>query len=159
MNKNILFNFTEMSVKDKASKMVVKQFEKAGIDVVSQDVLPKVKRTSGISYREMLITFGDSQKIMFRIKSPGDIYQVLINGRLIPIKNQDNHVKAVTELVQKLTSGRAAFQKRQAKLKVKAPPKPSKPSKPRVIKTLTEKRDGLKETIAQVREEIRLLVA
>jgi hypothetical protein len=157
MNKsNLLFTFGDMSVKDRAAKQVMKYFARAGAPVVSQDVDPKVKRSSGISYREMTLTFADSQTVVFRIKDPGDIYQALINGKVVPIKNQDDHVKAVAEIVATLDAGRTKFQAKLAKAQVKIPPT-IKTAAPKLMQVLVEKRDGLKSAIAEVRAEIAVL--
>jgi len=152
-NKNLVFDFKEMSVKDKALKQVNKYFSRAGANVVNQDISPKVKRSSGIGFRELLLTFADNQTVLFRIKDPGDIYQVLINKRLTPIKNQDDHIAAIGEIVGKLDAGRTAFQKKLEKLKVKTPPK-IKTAAPKMLQVLTERRDNLKEAIAAVKDEI-----
>lgn len=152
-NKNLLFTFSDLSVKDKAAKAAIKYFTRAGANVVDQDVSAQVKRTAGISYREMKLTFADSQTILFRIKQSGDIYQVLLNGKLIPIKHQDDHVAAIAELVQMLDSGRTKFQAKLAKAMVKLPPA-IKTAAPKMLQVLTEKRDSLKEAIAEVRLEI-----
>lgn len=154
--KNLIFTFADMSVKDKAAKQVTKYFSRAGANVVSQDVSTQVKRTSGISYREMTLVFADSQKIVFRIKQSGDIYQVLLNSKLTPIKHQDDHVGAVTELVQIMDAGRTKFQIKLAAAQVRIPPA-IKTAAPKMLQVLTEKRDGLKNAIAAVREEIAAL--
>jgi len=150
---NLLFSFEDLSVKDKAAKAVMKYFSRAGANVVSQDVSTQVKRTSGISYREMLLMFSDSQKVLMRIKQSGDIYQIMINGKLMPIKNQDDHVKAVSEIVAMLNAGRTKFQAKMAAAIVKLPPT-IRTAAPKMLQVLTEKRDGLKSAIADVRAEI-----
>ncbi len=158
MNKgNLLFTFEEMSsAKDKAAKQLMKYFARAGAPVVTQDVDPKVKRSSGISYREMSLTFADSQTVKFRVKQSGDIYEVQVNNKLVPIKNQDDHVKAIAEIVAMLDAGRSKFQAKLAKAKVKIPPT-IKTAAPKLIEVLTQKRDSLKEAIAEVRAEIALI--
>ncbi|MFZ4539531.1 hypothetical protein [Propionivibrio sp.] len=156
--KNLLFSFEDMSVKDKATKQAMRYFSRAGANVVQQDVLPGVKRSSGISYREMVLTFSDSQKIVMRVKQSGDIYQTLLNGKIIPIKNQDDHVAAIAEMVNAMETGRTKFQKMMAAISVKPPPG-IRTAAPKVEVALTEKRDTLKLAIAAVREEIAALVA
>jgi uncharacterized coiled-coil DUF342 family protein len=152
-NTKLLFSFNDLSVKDKAAKAAIKYFTRAGVQVADQDVSTQIKRTSGISFREMKLTFADSQTILFRIKQSGDIFQVLLNGKLTPIKNQDDHVAAITELVKMLDAGRTKFQEKLAKAAIKLPPS-IKTAAPKMLAVLTEKRDGLKEAIAAVREEI-----
>lgn len=159
MSKNLLFSFDEMgSQKDAATKKLVQYFSRAGNNVVQGDVSPGVKRTSGISFREMLLTFADSQKVIIRIKQSGDIFQVLLNGKTLPIKNQDDHIKAIAEISQVLDAGRAKFQKLMATVKV-SPPAGIRTAAPKMEQVLTEKRDSLKSAIASVREEIASLSA
>lgn len=153
MNKNLLFSFDDLASKDRAVKKAAQYFTRAGANVVSQDVDPKVKRTAGISYRELTLTFADSQTVAFRIKQSGDIYQVLLNGKVTPIKSQDDHVAAVAEIVKMMDSGRTKFQAKLAKAQAKLPPS-IKTAVPNIRKQLEEKRDNLKAAIADVREQI-----
>ncbi|MGZ8220074.1 MAG: defense against restriction DarA-related protein [Methylobacter sp.] len=154
--KNLLFSFGDLSIKDKAAKKAMQYFSRAGANVVAQDVDPKVKRTNGISYREMTLTFADSQIIGMRIKQSGDIYQVLLNGKVVPIKSQDDHVAAIAELVKMLDAGRTKFQAKLAKIQVKLPPS-IKSAVPTIRKQLEEKRDGLKAAIDEVLAEIAVI--
>lgn len=155
--KNLLFSFEDMGSKsDAATRKLVSYFHRSGNNVVQGDAVATIKRSSGISYREMILTFGDSQKVILRIKESGDIYQVLLNDKVIPIKNQDDHVKAIAEISQALDAGRAKFQMAMSKIKVN-PPAGIRTAAPKMEVVLTEKRDGLKVAIANVREEISKL--
>lgn len=154
MSKNLLFSFEDMGLKsDKATRNLVKYFARAGNNVVQGDAITTIKRTAGISYREMVLTFGDSQKVILRVKQSGDIYQVLLNDRIIPIKAQDDHVAAIAEIVQVMDSGRKKFQDSLVKLKAKLPAG-IRTAAPKMESVLTEKRDGLKVAIETVRAEI-----
>lgn len=152
--KNLLFNFEEMaSSKEKIAKIIGRQFAMAGQNIVQTDISESTKRSSGVSFREMTLTFADSQAITLRVKQTGDIFQVLLNNKVIPIKNQDDHAKAVAEIAQNLDKGRAQFQKKLAATKV-AVPKGIKTAAPKIEQVLTEKRDSLKEAIQAVNDEI-----
>ena len=151
--KNLLFTYEDLSVKDKATKQAGRYFSRAGATIVQQDVSTVAKRTSGVSYREMTLTFADSQQVVLRIKQSGDIFQVLLNGKLLPIKNQDDHAKAIAEIVQAMDAGRSKYQKLLAAAKVK-PPAGIRTAAPKMEQVLTEKRDSLKAAIADVREQI-----
>ena len=84
--KNLVFSFEDMGLKsDKATRDLVKYFTRAGNSVVQGEAVATIKRTAGISYREMVLTFADSQVVIMRIKQSGDIYQVLLNGKVIPV--------------------------------------------------------------------------
>ena len=88
-----------------------------------------------------------------RIKPTGDVYQVLLNGSVLPLKNQDEHQKAIEEIASKLDGGRAAFQKKLARTKVTIPAGIRNTVK-ESEKALTEKRDALKEVIADLDKKI-----
>ena len=156
MSKNVVFKFDEMSNKDKATKAVSSIFKRAGAEVVQVDVSTGVKRTSGISFRELSLTFADSQVVVFRIKQSGDIYQVVLNGKVKPITNQDDHTAAIGEIVKAMESGRSAFQKKLAKAKVKLP-NSIKTTVPTKEKLLTEKRDALIDAVQEAEKELAQL--
>ena len=156
--KNLLFSFEDLSTKDKAVKQAARYFSRAGANVVQQEVIPTVKRTSGISYREMALTFADSQRVLLRIKQSGDIFQVVLNGKPLPIKSQDDHVKAIAEIVKAMDAGRSKFQKILAAARVK-PPAGIRTAAPKMEQVLTDKRDALKSAISAVRAEISGLTA
>lgn len=113
----LLFSFEEMgNAKDKVIKSVIKSFNKslnAGTSVIEKMTeVSAIKRTSGISYRELNFTCEDSQRIVLMVKNSGDIFRVKLNGRELPIKNQHDHDLAIKEIAAKVISGSAAFQKR-----------------------------------------------
>lgn len=156
--KNVVFDFNAMTNKDSASKAVIAAFKKAGAEVVQVDVAITTKRTSGISYRELSMTFADSQTVVFRVKQTGDIYQVLLNGKVKPITNQDDHTAAIVEMTKAMEAGRTAFQKKLAKTIVKLP-NSIKTTVPTKEKYLTEKRNSLQEAIAEAEKELAALKA
>jgi hypothetical protein len=164
-NKDPIFTFEDLATEKgaiKALDVITRIFTRAGIGVIPDDALAasmtKVKRTSGVTYREITVNFIDSQKVVFRIKSPGDIYQVTVNGKLIPIRNQDDHKKAIAEIIAVMDKDRSRVQKALLKTKVELP-KTIRTAAPKMIEVLTQKRDGLKEAIATVVEETNKLNA
>ena len=136
----------------------MKLFSKNHAEVVSQSIDTKIKRSSGISYREMSLTLGDSQVVVLRIKSSGDIFQVVLNKKLMPIKHQDDQAAAVIEIVNAVNAGRTKFQKKLAALAAKLPVA-IKTAAPKMLVTLTARRDELKSAIADVETEIDALAA
>lgn len=153
MAKNLLFTFEEMTSKDKPTKELTRIFKRAGVDVAQVDVNPSVKRSSGISYRELSLTFADSQQVTLRIKQSGDVYQVLLNGKVLPIRAQDDHVAAITEVVKAMDAGRAAFQKKLAAVKPTLPPS-VRTAAPQMMQQLAQRRDDLVQAVQAVNDEI-----
>lgn len=155
--KNYVFDFDAMgSKKDAATKAVARYFTRAGEDVVQMDVSSGVKRTSGISYREMLLTFADGQTVAFFIKQHGDIYKVKLNGRELPITAQDDQAKAIGEIVKAMNSGRSKFQAALAKVRV-ALPASIRTAAPRMEVALQEKSNALTEAIDLATGELAAL--
>lgn len=135
---------------------VKKAFEKYQSNPLTVEAITGTKRTSGVSYREIAIAFQDSQSVTLRIKQPGDIFQVLLNGKVLPIVNQLDHTRAVREIVDALDAKRASFQKALARRKVKLPPA-VKTAAPKLLAVLTQRRDdlivirdGLSEQLAEL---------
>jgi len=152
-NKTILFDFSNMSSKSSAAKKAIQYFARAGENVVSVGVVPQIKRTAGVTYRELTLGFADSQTLTFRIKVDGDVYQVLLNGKAVPVLHQDDQVAAVIELCKMMNAGRNKFQQKLAKAMVKLPPT-IRTAAPKMLQILTEKRGTLKSAIADIRDEI-----
>lgn len=139
--QNILFGFDDLSAKDKAVKSIQRQFARLGASVVSVDIPTTTKRKAGLTYREVNLTFADSQTVTLAVKKTGDIFEVRLNKKAIPIKNQDDQPKALAEIVDAMNAGRAAFQKKLAAVKI---PLPSG------VKTTTKKKtEAQAERIAQ----------
>lgn len=148
------FDYKNLTGKDHASAMMVKAFVQHKADVASIEGEGKIKRMSGVAYKELALAMADSQQIILRIKDTGDVFQVLVNNKVVPIKNQDNIAKAVIEIVDRLDAGRAAFQKAMLRKKVEAPmPKGIKTAAANMILTLQERVPALKAEIEAVRAE------
>lgn len=154
----LVFTFEDLSSKDKAAKEAVKQFKKAGATVAQVDVGGNAKKTSGFAYRELFLTFTDSQIITMRIKESGDIYQVLLNKKIVPIRNQDDHTKAIKEMADMMARGRAAFQKRQAIKKV-VMPSSIKTAAPKLEIALADRVQVLRSKVEQARTTLAELTA
>lgn len=158
MPKNLLFTFEDLTQKDKAVKALSRYFSRAGAQIVQQEPGASIKRSSGVTYRELALTFADSQTVVLRIKNTGDIYQALLNGRVVPLRYPDDHVAAIGELVKGMDNGRAAYQKKLAAAKVALPPS-IRTAAPKMEQVLTEKVSALKDAIAATVEETTKLRA
>lgn len=154
----LIFDFFELSHKDSSIKAAKRYFAKAGATVTSVDVDAKVRRMAGQSYREVQFGFADSQTVSFGIKSTGDVYQVKVNGKLTPLKAQDDHAKAVVEIVAAMNKGRAKFQVALAKVKVDLP-KAIRTAAPKMEQALREKIAAVDEAISAAQETLASLTA
>jgi energy-converting hydrogenase A subunit M len=140
-------------VKDKVVKALARQFKRAGAEVAQIEVPQKLFRSSGVTYKEIHIVFADSQTVVLQVKQTGDIFQALLNKKVLPIKQQDNHVAAITEIVKTMEIGRSKFQKALALIRVKLPPG-IKTAAPKMLEALTKKRDDAKSALAEAEGRI-----
>lgn len=155
-NKTLIFDFNELSEKDRSIAKAKRYFEQAGAAVTSVDVDPKMRRTMGFSYRDVQLGFADSQTVAMSIKATGDVYQVKLNGRLIPLKNQDDHLKAIAEIVGAMAKGRAKFQAAMAKVKVTLP-KSIRTAAPKMEQVLREQIAAVDEAITVAQDRLTAL--
>lgn len=155
---DLLINFDDLKQGDRALRKLTQAFARAGAPVVSAEIGDKPKRTSGVTYREVFLAFADSQQVVLSVKTTGDIWQVKLNGSVVPLRNQDDHKKAVSELVQKLEAGRAKFQAKLAKQGTELP-KGVRATTPRIEVALQKRSDELDGQIAEARKTIEGLRA
>lgn len=141
-NQKLLFSFEDLGTKkDKTMKELSKIFAQAGTPVVDVAIDEKIKRVAGVSTRNITLTFADSQTITLSVKQSGDIYEVKVNNKVLPIKHQDNHKKAVIEMINALDAGRTKFQAALARTVVTLP-KSVKTAAPKMV-------DALKAELAE----------
>lgn len=133
-------------------------FQRAGLPVLDVASDGKTRRVASISYREVSLSFADSQKLLLRVKATGDVYQLLVNGKVTPVKEQDDPTKAVAELVGILDKGRARFQKRLAAMAMK-PPEGAKTAAPKLRETLVKQIAEVDAQIESATEELAALQA
>lgn len=156
--KNLIFDFSSTSGKDKAIKQAVAEFKKNGASVVDSTVDQNATRRAGVTFRYIHFTFADGQRVSFGIKNTGDVFEVKVNGKVRPIKNQDSHGDAIKEVAEFMDKGRSAFQKALARIKTVLPPS-IRISRAKLHQLKVEKRDSLKAAIAQVEAQILELQA
>ena len=117
-----LFTWEELKDNEKtAPKKLVTAFKRAGAEIASSWVDGKIKRENGISYREITFVLADSQQINLRIKQTGDAYQVRMNNKVLPIKEQDDIKAALGEVVKALDANSTKYQRTLARRKVELP--------------------------------------
>lgn len=155
--KTLIFNFDNPSTKDRAVKETMKLFLRAGIQVVTSSVDQATSRKAGVTYRNVNFTFVDGQTVTLGVKNTGDVFEVKINGKPTPLRNQDDHALAIAEISSKMDVGRSKFQKMLALIKIPLPPS-IRTSRANMVIALTEKRDNLKSAIKSATAELAKLV-
>lgn len=151
--KPLLFDFEKMSEKDKSVVQAAKLFARAGAQVVSSEVAKTLSRRAGIAFRNVDFTFADGQTVTLSVKETGDIFEIKVNGKLTPIREQDDHGKAIAEIAGRMDKGRSAFQSALAKVKVALPPS-IRVSRTTMLAAKVTKRDALKEAVGIARETL-----
>ncbi|MCK2122113.1 hypothetical protein [Pseudomonas sp. PNPG3] len=136
-----------------ALKKVKQLMIRAGQAVAGTEFIDKPKRTNGITYREAVVTLASGQLVTLRVTATGDIFQVLLNSSLVPIKAHDDTAKAVAEIAVLAEKNQAAFQKAQARKAIALPPGMTTPA-PKMAAVLTERVAQLDTWIAERRATV-----
>ncbi|MFM0608679.1 hypothetical protein PQR05_29535 [Paraburkholderia sediminicola] len=156
--QNLIFDIYNLSHKDKAISDARRAFARAGASVVTVDVDAKTKKTLGVDYREVQFSFADSQTVRFGVNATGDVAQVRINGKSVPLKNPDDHGAAIKELVALMTKGRTKFQAAMAKVRAPLPPS-VRTAAPKIEQQWREKVTSLDTAIGEATEKRDELLA
>lgn len=114
-------DFSNAQAAAKALKKVSTIMIRAGQPVVSSEFSDKARRVAGVTYREASLTVASGQVVVLRVNATGDIFQVVLNGSVQPMKNQTDSEKAVMEIAGLLEGGQVAFQKAQARKAIALP--------------------------------------
>jgi hypothetical protein len=157
-SNHILFPFDKSQINATQKRKIAQLFKKGGAEVLEVEVDSKTSTTAGIKNRQINISFTDSQSVTMFVKESGDVYQVMVNKRRVPMKEQDDHEGAIKEIAARLEAGRTAFQKRLSKIKA---PKPRgvKATSRKKVTYIQERKKALVEELHVVRNKIDVLKA
>jgi predicted amino acid-binding ACT domain protein len=131
---------------------------RVGIAVLNVESDGKTKKLVGVSYREATLTFADSQTLALKVKETGDVFEVRLNGKVVPVKAQDDFNAAAKELANLLDTGRAKFQKRLSLMQMR-PPEGAKTAAPTLRARLQTQFDELGVAIEDATQELAALQA
>jgi len=148
----LVFNFEDLD-SDNASQALSRYFQGAGEQVVQTSVDPQIRTSSDIAYKTIAVTFADGQKLTLLVKESGDIFSVLLNGKALPLKTQDDQEAAMAEMVKAMDDGRAAFQDALTKTQAVVPAT-IRMAAPKVEAVLQARLASLNEAIKQAKVEL-----
>lgn len=119
----VTFDFDNFD--EKGLQPAVKQFESAGLPVVDIQASNRSRRMSGFATKSASFYFEDGQSITLRVKGDGDVFQVKLNSRVIPIQQVDSMKGAIQEMVRMASANAPAWKKaqRRKQQRVKVNPK------------------------------------
>lgn len=143
---------------DKSLKTISQQLVRAGQSVAASEFVQKPRRASGVTYREAFITLASGQMITLRVNATGDLYQVLLNNQVKPLKEHTDTAKAVAEIALLAEKNQEAFQKAQARKAVALPKGMSTP-KPKMVERLKQQVSELDAQLAERRSIVTELQA
>lgn len=146
MPKTNSLDFSSPASAEKALKLVSQQMGRAGQSVVTSEFSDKARRTAGVTYREASLTLASGQQVTLRVNTTGDIFQVLLNNQVKPIKEHADTEKAVAEIAAMAEKNQAAFQKAQAR-RAAALPKGMSTPRPKIA-------DALRQQVAELDTQI-----
>ncbi|MFM0058491.1 hypothetical protein PQR64_22995 [Paraburkholderia phytofirmans] len=148
----LVFNFEDLD-SNAAEQALSLYFKGAGEQVVQTTVDQQIRTSSDIAYKTIDVTFADGQKLTLLVKESGDIFSVLLNGKALPLKAQDDQEAAMAEMVKAMDDGRAAFQLALTKAQAVVPTT-IRMAAPKVEAVLQARLASLNEQIAHAKEEL-----
>lgn len=148
----LVFHFEDLD-SDKAEQALSRYFQGAGAQVVQTTVDQQIRTSSDIAYKTVDVTFADGQKLTLLVKESGDIFSVLLNGKALPLKAQDDQEASMAEMVKAMDDGRAAFQDALTKTQAVVPAT-IRMATPKVEAVLQARLASLNEAIAQAKQEL-----
>jgi len=145
--KTITFDFDNASARARSIREISKEFTKVGAQVVTAEADQNTSRRAGITFRNLNLTFADGQTVTLAVKSTGDVFEVKINGKVTPLREQDDHRKTILEIATKMEVGRAKFQAALARVRVPLPAS-IRTSRTSMLVAKQARRDELVEAIS-----------
>jgi hypothetical protein len=142
-----LFDFDNQADSQRSLKRISQAMLRAGQPVVSSEFNLKTQRTAGVSFRSALLTLASGQTVTLRVKLTGDIFQVLLNKSVLPIKDQSG-TGAIAEIAAAATANQKKFQAAQARQKAELP-KGIKSTAPTMLAALTTRSAFLDDQIKE----------
>lgn len=123
---NLAGSFPFASFDARGVEPIKKAFEKAGASVIEVVAPNRAARRAGHQVKTATFFLADGQQVMLLLKNDGDgngdVYQVQLNKRVIPIKNVESITKAAAEIAGIINSNSPVFlqaeRRKQAKLKI-----------------------------------------
>lgn len=148
----LVFNFEGLA-SDDVHQTLSRYFQGSGEQLVQTTVDPQIRTSSDIAYKTVGLTFADGQRLTLLVKESGDIFSLLLNGKALPLKAQDDQEAAMAEMVKAMDDGRAAFQDALAKTQAIVPAT-IRMATPKVEAVLEARLASLKESIAAAKAEL-----
>ena len=96
------------------------EFDRNGAKVIDLEATNKSRRLSGCATKAAKFYFEDGQTVTLRIKGDGDVYQVQLNSRVLPIAEVGDKKKAIAEMARALSSNAPAWRKSQRRKQQRA---------------------------------------
>ena len=165
--QNIVFSFEDLSSKSTAVKKIQKELTRLGTPA-QVEISEQSKRKAGITYKELTLIFeASSQMVTLGIEKTGDIFEVKLNKKPLPIKNQDDQKAAIKEISDAVLKNAPKWQKvlerrkiTPAETKIVTPRKKQaqiltdrKAELKKAIEEATKERDALKTTNDQLKAQ------
>jgi len=158
VSRSTYLSFDYEKFNESGLKKVIAEFKKHDVYVTGVVATNKPKRKQGVQTKKAELFFKDGQKLTLQVTAQGAIFQVAVNGRVIPIRSINNLKKAVKEVSEKILKNSPAFQKAQARKMAKAITEPVVEKKKVVnlaskIKALESEITSFEETASDLQQQ------
>lgn len=94
---------------EKNMEPIAKAFGQNKLAVVNVKATNMAKRENGVAIKEAQFEFKSGQKLVIKIKADGGVFQVKLNGKVLPIKEVFDVDAAFKEIVRMVKQNEAAY--------------------------------------------------
>ena len=147
---------------EKGLKPLTSMLKKHELEVAKIDATNRAKRDSGFQIKTATLTFMSGQKLALKIKADGDVFQVRLNGKVLPIKNAEdldvpaNFKKAVAEVAGRILANEPTFAKNRIRRMKRLKENDDQAAK-KVTKSAAKRLSELKTSFEEMKEESKRL--
>lgn len=155
MNKISFVNFHERGLKPITDALSREGQKVAGVKATNMP-----KREVGFQIKSAMITLESGQKLEIKIKANGSIFQVRLNGKVVPVKNSEdidepaNLKKAVKEMAGYIQRNEAAYIKQRNRRLARQKVTPTPKATASIDKQLAEAKENWEFVQAEYNEAI-----
>lgn len=146
--KQVVLNFDKMT--ESGLMPIAKKFARWKFEVSKIESTNKPKRESGQQIKSAMFIFKSGQKLEVKVNTSGTVFQIKLNGKVLPIKHVDDMDKAIIEIVDYVQGAEKQYLKAQERRAAKLAAGEKKPA---VKTTRMEQVDNFTAQVEELQAE------
>lgn len=154
-NANEVLNFDDIN--PEGLKKVTKGFEKNDLEVLNLAATNRLVRRNGMSTKKAVYIFAGGQAVELRVNDTGDIYQVSLNNKVSPFREQKKIAYLIKDIATSVKKNQVAFDKSMLKKITAATRKETKQVQSGGSSTVAQRVEKATDLKTQLTERVKTL--